>query len=496
MPNPPIPTVADMRQLQKVDAGYAGVAIRVRQSLEAHTQHIYGFQPPEHMLEWFEALQDLSITRLMIIAPPKYGKTPAMVDYAGWRIGDNPNHHIIHISNTSTQAKKPSVALRDTIETNARYRRVYRLELDRRIGHAASGWYVKRSNIGDKDPTFQACGIHGPILGGTVEEIILDDIADQENMKTQYMRDDLMEWIETTAFSRLIPGITRIIMICTRWNEDDPAARFAKKGWTVIELPAIAADDDEAWEYHEDGKPNWQVSETGRLALTYPSFWTPEAVAERREDLGLRMFNLMFQQKVMPDEGAIFKKEYWRFYDDEPDVYAWISSWDTAHEQKSGASYSAYELWGIGSNGYYLLDAWRDHVDFPSLKRMFLRKYEDNPVEAALVEKKASGAPLIDEFRESSVIPLVSISPTADKVARAHACTPTIEAGRVWLPREAPWLDAWMHEHEMFPGGAHDDFVDTTTQFLNWARRNTMGQDSDVLAGNKDLVARSRWDVR
>ena len=461
--------------------------LRIRSRLRWHTRFVHGYSMPEHQLLWCEALEDRSIKRLLIVAAPKYGKTPVVgTDYLGWRIGNDPEgYHCIYVSNTATQANKNSVALRDTIAYNGNYRFLYGLKPDPMKGWGENEWFIKRKNEADKDPTLQATGVGGPILGATVQEVVYDDVADLENMATEYQRQKLMEWIDTTPSSRLVPG-GREIMICTRWNEKDPAAILEERGWVVIHLPALDADGQS----------------------TYPRYWTVEALigdnpASARNTLGLRMFEMMFQGHVMPAEGNIFKREYWRYWkqseapwqlDSESEAYlpirATVQSYDTAYKEKQVNDFSACSTWAVLDNGYYLLDVWRGKVDFPKLKQAAVSLYQLWKALAVLIEDCASGQSLIQELRAHTRIPVIAIKVDRDKVSRANAVTPLLEAGKVFLPENAAWRPQFEHEHEVFPGGANDDQVDTLTQFLNWARFSVVTDTGGLIGVGKQSTWR------
>jgi len=456
---------------------------QIRETIATHTRYVHRFWLRKHQLKWCDALEDFNIKRLLIIAPPKYGKSPLVgLDYLGWRIGNDPeNYHCIYISNTATQAYKYSVALRDAITENRFYRAIYGLTPDYKKGWAENEWFVRRLNESDKDPTLQAVGIHGPILGATVQELIIDDPADEENMSTQYQRDKLMDFIQLTAMSRLMPDNNRVVAIMTRWHEDDPAARWAQAGWHIIHMPAI---DDNG-------------------ASTYPELWNLPTLEAQRSDvnMGERRFQLMFQGKVMPDEGAIFKREWWRYWkqgeapwqitgEGADPIQAIVQSWDTAHEAKRQADYSACETWVICRNGYYLINAWRGKLEFPQLKAAFENLYDQFKPSACLIEATAAGKPLIQELRQKSRVPVVPIDVSRDKVARAHAVTPVIASENVFVPMDASWRHAWEYEHEVFPNGRNDDFVDCTTQFLNWAREHVVYGETTKLSS---IPKKSIW---
>ena len=92
-----------------------------------------------------------------------------------------------------------------------------------------------------------------------------------------------------------------------------------------------------------------------------------------------------------------------------------------------------------------------------------------NPNEI-LIEDKASGQSLIQEMQRETRLPIKAIKTDKDKIARVHAITPLIEAGKVLLPTEAAWLNDCIIECEDFPDGEFDDVVDSISQFLNYAK--------------------------
>jgi len=286
-----------------------------------------------------------------------------------------------------------------------------------------------------------------------------------------------MEWLKSTPLSRLVPGHSRAIMICTRWHEDDPAGIFESEGWTVVQMPAI---DDEG-------------------NSTYPEYWTLPDLAQSKIDLGTYKFELMFQNNVLPAGGSIFKHEWWRYWENgtapwqlagelNQPILAIVQSWDTAHKGKEKNDYSACETWAIVKGGHYLLNAWRAKLDYPKLKVAFKQMNEQFHPRYILVEDAASGQDLILEMRQDTTLPIVAITVSHDKVARAHAVTPVIETGNVYLPKGAGWLHDFEYEHEIFPGGKNDDWVDTTTQFLNWARMHVTTGPSQPIGVEKQSI--------
>ena len=126
-------------------------------------------------------------------------------------------------------------------------------------------------------------------------------------------------------------------------------------------------------------------------------------------------------------------------------------------------------------------------MEFPELKRAVVALAARDRPRAIIVEDKASGQSLIQELKKDTALPVLPIKVDADKVTRANAVTPMIEAGRVFMPESAPWLADFVDELAGFPNGAHDDQVDSLTQALNYLRHSSSG--GSVASAS----ATSRW---
>jgi predicted phage terminase large subunit-like protein len=109
-------------------------------------------------------------------------------------------------------------------------------------------------------------------------------------------------------------------------------------------------------------------------------------------------------------------------------------------------------------------------MEYPDLKARFLRQAADWKPAAILVEDKASGQSLIQDVRRETTLPVLAIQPKGDKLIRAAGVSAMVEAGKVFLPRHAPWLADFEIELLTFPNAPHDDQTDSTTQFLEWMR--------------------------
>jgi predicted phage terminase large subunit-like protein len=227
--------------------------------------------------------------------------------------------------------------------------------------------------------------------------------------------------------------------------------------WEIVELPAIL----DAGTDHE--KSLW------------PAQWSLEALNNTRQSIDPRYWNAQYMQNPTSDMSALVSRKDWKVWEaeDPPPCEYIIQSWDTAFETKNTSDYSACTTWGVfynnedrGSPNVILLDAFKDRMTFPELKEIALKHYKEWQPDAFIVEKKAAGAPLIQELRLIG-IPVQEFSPSRgnDKMVRLNAVADLFSSGKVWAP-DTRWAREVIEEIASFPVGEHDDFVDTCTQAL------------------------------
>jgi predicted phage terminase large subunit-like protein len=271
--------------------------------------------------------------------------------------------------------------------------------------------------------------------------------------------DQAWSWFQTGPLQRLMPG-GAIIVIMTRWSLQDLTGKlinFAAKNpesepWEVIELPAILNE-----------KSLW------------PEQWPLESLLQKKAGMDPRYWNAQYMQQPTADAAAVIKREYWNIWEaDKPPKCEWvIQTWDTAHEAKTTADYSACTTWGVwnneednGNTHIILLDAFKDRLEFPDLKRVVLKHWKEWEPDALLVEKKAAGAPLIQELRAMG-ISVAEYTPSRgnDKISRINAVSDMFFSGRVWAP-DTRWAREVIEEVASFPAGENDDYVDCTSMAL------------------------------
>jgi predicted phage terminase large subunit-like protein len=261
----------------------------------------------------------------------------------------------------------------------------------------------------------------------------------------------------------------------TRWSKKDLTGQIVDSSlkreldeWEVIELPALMPS----------GNPLW------------PEFWKKEELEAIRDELPVGKWNAQYQQNPTSEEGAIIKRDMWQIWEKEraPTCEYIIQSWDTAFEKNNRADYSACTTWGVfykdkdGTQApcIILLDAFKQRLEFPELKKKALEFYKEWNPDTLIVEKKAAGAPLIYEMRRMG-IPVSEYTPSRgnDKVARVNAISDLFASGTVWRP-ETRWAEEVVEELASFPNGDNDDLVDSTSQaLLRFRQGGFISLDSD-----------------
>ena len=404
----------------------------------------------ELLAEKLEAVARGELKRLIVIMPPRHGKTEmCSIRFPAWYLGSHPQAQIIGCSYAENLAYSNSYAIRETI-LGERYQRLWKQSLD---VQGSVRWQLAGKE--NKRSSYIAAGIGGGITGEGADILLIDDpIKNSEEANSPLFRDKQWQWYTTTARTRLQPN-GAIIVILTRWHKDDLAGRLLEQAkadpkadqWEVLHLKALTEQPD------------------GTIKVLWPSRYSLEALEAIRAN-GARDFAALFQGDPVAAEGNIIKREWWKYYRETPNFIRVIQSWDTAFKDKTGADYSVCTTWGETATGCYLLNVWRGKVEFPELKRTAVNLYDrDNP-SAVLVEDKASGQSLIQELRRDTKLPVIPVKVDTDKTARVNATSPLIEAGKVFLPESAHWLYDYIEELSAFPAGEHDDQVDSTTQAL------------------------------
>ena len=144
-----------------------------------------------------------------------------------------------------------------------------------------------------------------------------------------------------------------------------------------------------------------------------------------------------------------------------------LQSWDTANKGGPENDFSVCTTWFITRNGrWYLVDVWRNRVDYPALKAAVRFLASRHGARRVLVEDAGAGTALVQELA-GEVNGILAVKPDRDKISRMAVVSAKFESGLVFLPERAPWLAEFEAELFAFPGSRHDDQCDSVSQALS-----------------------------
>jgi predicted phage terminase large subunit-like protein len=205
----------------------------------------------------------------------------------------------------------------------------------------------------------------------------------------------------------------------------------------------------------------------------WPEYWKIKELEAVKASISIGKWNAQWMQNPTSEEGAIIKREWWKKWEHDtmPALEHIIQSYDTAFMKKETADYSAITTWGVFRESedkpasLILVDAIKERLEFPELRRKALEQYKYWQPETVLIEAKASGLPLTYELRNMG-IPVVNFSPSKgnDKHTRVNSVAPLFESGMIWAPTHKNFAQEVIEECAAFPYGDHDDLVDSMTQ--------------------------------
>jgi predicted phage terminase large subunit-like protein len=212
------------------------------------------------------------------------------------------------------------------------------------------------------------------------------------------------------------------------------------------------------------------VDESG--TALWPERFSAAHLENIRKTIGSYYWTAMYQQRPSPLEGGMIKRSWFKYYQVLPRVQRYFWSWDTAVKAGQGNDYSVGTLWAECAEGYYLCDMVRGKMEYPELKQAIKAAQAKTQANVMLVEDKSSGQQIIQELRKEGRLPIIDFKTDKDKELRVRLSSPLMESGHVYLPEGAPFISELVEECAAFPNGAHDDIVDSITQFLLYCSAN------------------------
>lgn len=445
-------------------------------------------QHHELIIDKLEAVERGEIPRLMILMGPGTAKsTYATVAFPTWYIGRGRNRHIGSLSYGDVLCRQFGAKCLQ-LAASEEYEKIFGARMPSRRA-AALEWTLPTGS------TYFGSGILGGVTGRRLHGVVIDDpIKGRESADSKIIRDKTWEAYKADVRTRLIPG-GFIVLILTRWHEDDPAGRILPEKYEG-ETGWVKGRDGESWYVlclqtqceRQDDPLGREVGE-----YIWPEWFKDGHFDREKVAQGPRNWNALYQQKPSPDEGDFFKAEWFRWYDEPPRHIHKYGASDYAITADDG-DYTVHGVCGVDPNDdLYILDIYRRQVDsFVAVESAIDMMGSHKPMvwveEKAQIEK--SLGPFINKrMGERKVYTFRVQLPTAgDKTVRAQSFRARAAMGKVYLPRHAPWVQDLLSELLMFPNGKHDDQVDVCGLFGRILDHMSKGQQPKPPPESKPLT--------
>lgn len=477
--------IAGELELAERNVGRVQRKLRQRSLLRFTTasHHDYSVNWHHRMLaDGLEQVQTGAIARLIITMPPRHGKSElASRRFPAWCLGKDPNEQIIACSYSADLAASlnrdvqrvmgdglyaetfPSTRLSSSnVVTRADVPALRNSRIFEVVG--ARGYYL-------------CAGVGGPITGrGMTLGIIDDPIKNREEANSKTIRDKIWSWYTSTFLTRQAPN-ARVVVIMTRWHEDDLVGRILAQAkdtgehWVVLSMPAILDCPPCDGDPRAEGEALW------------PDRFGADRLGRMRKAITESEWEALYQQRPAPLGGGIFRRQWWRHKPVRERPMQWDhvwQSWDLGFK-KEGRSRVCGIVCGARGPKIYLLDLFVDHASYVESRDAIIRMTQRWPeAYTKVVEDKANGPAIMSDLGESigGFVPWPPQGvPMDDKVARASAASPLVRAGDVILPEkgDAGWVDGFIVELASFPAGLHDDQVDAFSQAIAYWRTTPIG---------------------
>lgn len=401
--------------------------------------------------------------RLMLFMPPQHGKSEiASRGGPAYALGLNPDISIAACSYGADLARKFNREVQRIMDAPG-YTEVFpgsRLN-GRRVADDSKGDALRNTHefeIVGRKGNYKAVGIGGGLSGRKVDLAIIDDpVKDAKQAYSETIRESVWDWYLSVLNARL-HNRSKVLIIMTRWHEDDLAGRLLKHQadeWEVISIPAI----------RERGGPEWDPRQVGEAL--WPNRHSLERLLEIKR-ITPQWFTSLYQQRPSPEEGGLIKKAWFQRYNRIPagpksHTHFYL---DGAYTEKSQNDPSGI-LGGVLCNNSIYLTSWASvRMEFPELVRWIpehMKRNGGTRSSGLIVEPKANGLSVIQELRRHTDINVIEDKlPGGDKIARTAAVSATYSAQRLLVPEGEAWVDPYLQELALFPNGSHDEAVDCT----------------------------------
>jgi len=427
-----------------------------------------------------EKIIDGEIDRLLITIPPRHLKSICTsVALAAWVLGRDPTQKMIVASYGADLANKHSRDFQRIIESNW-YKALFPDMRHKPLKNTTTEFITKQNGLR------KAVSLGGAVTGFGADILIIDDLMKAQEARSETERANAKAYYEESLLSRFNNKKRgKVIVIQQRLHEDDFAGYLLEKGtFTHLNLPAIAQEPQGIDLYRNRQKHRAPGD------LLFPQQEPADTLEKLRLDMGGYAFSAQYLQNPTPIDGARVKWDKVPTYEGSLDPKSFqiiAQSWDTGLTAEATSDFSVCVTWGFRDGKWYLLDIYRDRLDYGPLKARVETMRAKWNAYRVVMENAATGQLLIRDFRNEGRKPLESYQPVGDKETRFEAQIAKLESGNYILPAQAPFMDAFKKELSAFPNSKYDDQVDATSQFLDWSmnRRGRSATNRDPETGRR-----------
>lgn len=421
----------------------------------------------------------------MVSMPPRHGKSVYCSQWLpSWFLGTYPDKRVILSSYEATFAASWGRKSRNVLEEHGHL-------FSKKVAispSAADQWDIQGYEGG-----MVTAGAGGAITGKGAHLAIVDDpIKNSEEAASQTIRDKIWEWYQSTLYTRLEPdGI--LIVIQTRWNEDDLCGRLINEAnnggerWRILELPAIGDEGHALW----------------------PERYALKDLERIKRSVGSYHWEALYQQRPSPREGNLFKVNRLNFCDVEPIGLKRVRAWDLASTEGDGDYTAGVKIGKDSEDRVYVCHVKRGQWATDERDReLKLTAEEDGykcrqrlPQDPGQAGK--SQVPHLARLLHGFPLKFQTVS--GDKVTRADPFSSQVNAGNVWLVR-GDWNRDYIEELRQFDRGKHDDMVDASsdaydevfnmrsgTAFVGKPPEEPDSADTKISAMTPDDYVRDEW---
>ena len=450
--------------------------------IEPETEFVDGWHI-RAICKTLESFTRFEIPKLVINIPPRHMKSIlACVMLPAWVWGRHPERSFIYGSHSLTLATRDSIKTRQVI-LSERYQEVFKPDWC-----LLEDQNLKTSFKNDRGGSRHSVGVGSGITGFGCDYSMIDDPTSAKDAYSEVAREEAKFWHDSVLSTRVNnPRRHGKCIIMQRLHEDDLTGHVIIKnqGYKKLILPA---EYDPDIEIKTDESLGVKDPRTKTGEILWPEQWDAKAIQDAKIVLGDDA-HAQLNQDPRPASGGLFPASNWKYWTTSPsDILETVLFIDAAQKPGVSNDYSVFAVWARTPSGYYLLDLGREKTDATLLEALTLSYFTKWRPSEVVIEDKSAGSSLIQYLLKNTTLPVTPYDPgRRDKVVRAAAATPTVRAGKCYLPnapilvqdesgKEVNLIELFVKEHERFPKAKHDDMVDTTSMAVDhFSKRAVVG---------------------